>query len=74
MTTAVIIIALLFTVLIISYKAPAKKYKRKHKEEGANTPDESPGKAALNIPGYYEDIVNRDKLAKKHTWKLHDSF
>jgi hypothetical protein len=33
-------------------------------------PIETTKKAALNIPGYYEDIVNHGKLKKTYAWEL----
>lgn len=76
MTTAVIIISLLFTVLILSYKTSGRKYKyrfRKHKARTISTREKTK-KAALNIPGYYEDIVNKEKLTRNYKWELHDSI
>lgn len=76
MITAVIMITLLFTVLILSYKISALKtrarIKRKHIKD--TTSIENPKKSALNIPGYYEDIVNKDKLTRNYKWELHDSI
>lgn len=76
MTTAVIIISLLFTVLILSYKTSGRKHKYKSRKNTIRTTSahEKTKKAALNIPGYYEDIVNKDKLTKNYKWELHDSI
>ena len=83
MESSLIIILLLFVMLIYTYVAPRSKARRRIKklqnarkqllQATAERPEES-RKTRLNIPGYYEDIVNKDKLRKTYKWELHDSF
>jgi cell division protein FtsL len=84
MTSTIIILVLLFSVLIYTYQAPAAKVRRRMKKlekirketqrnQGQQYNEEA-RKSALNIPGYYEDIVNKGKLKKTYKWELHDSI
>jgi hypothetical protein len=82
MINVIILLALLFIVMILSYRISPKKYrrlkrrqlaKRIYSKDGTLANDPSK-KAALNIPGYYEDVVNKDKLKKAYKWELHESF
>ncbi|HXB10788.1 MAG TPA: hypothetical protein VNZ45_02295 [Bacteroidia bacterium] len=84
MASTIIIILLLFGVLSYTYIAPRakarkriKQFKKARQELFGSNPDkgmEDPRRTGLNIPGYYEDIVNKDKLKKIYKWELHDSF
>lgn len=65
----------MFTVLILSNKIAAKKQKKPLVPRAkAAKPIEDPKKAALSIPGYYEDILNKEKRKKDYKWELHQSF
>jgi hypothetical protein len=65
----------MFTVLILSNRITARKDKlTRIPRAKASKPSEDPKKAALNIPGYYEDILNKEKRKKDYKWELHQSF
>jgi|GEM_PF-2997115 len=65
----------MFTVLILSNKITVRHNKlRRIPRAKAAKPTEDPKKAALNIPGYYEDILNKEKRKKDYKWELHHSF
>ncbi len=84
MASTIIIILLLFGVLSYTYIAPRSKARKRIKrleksrrELFLNNTEkrvEDPRRTGLNIPGYYEDIVNKGKLKKIYKWELHDSF
>ena len=75
---------MVFVILIYTYLLPRsrarkriKNLEKSRKELFADTAEqrmEDTRKTRLNIPGYYEDIVNKDKLRKTYKWELHDSF
>jgi hypothetical protein len=65
----------MFTVLILSNRITARKNKpTRIPRAKAAKPIEDPKKAALNIPGYYEDILNKEKRKKNYKWNLRQSF
>jgi hypothetical protein len=68
-----------YTYILPRYKARKriKNLEKSRKELFTDTAEkriEDTRKTRLNIPGYYEDIVNKDKLRKTYKWELHDSF
>jgi hypothetical protein len=84
MPSILLIFFMVFGVLSYTYILPRhrarkriRNLERSRKELFANTAEkrtEDTRKTGLNIPGYYEDIVNKDKLRKTYKWELHDSF
>ena len=74
MENLVILVSLMFFVLILSNYVARKGRYKKRKSIATPKPTEASKKAALNIPGYYEDVVNKGKLKKSYKWELHESF
>ena len=74
MLTILILLAFSGIVLFLSNKVSSKRNPTKSKAYYSKKLNEDAKKPALNIPGYYEDIVNKDKLKKTYRWELHQSF
>lgn len=83
--TILIILILSFGILAYTYVAPISKARKRLKRfekakkqslKAQNTErfNENQRKTGLNIPGYYEDVVNKDKLKQTYKWNLYDSI